>query len=76
MNDGNKKIAIAAAANLQFVIPELTEAFTNETGIGCTVSISSSGKLTAQITEGAPFDLFFICRYVLPKLLISARIWF
>jgi len=59
--EGNKQaasIAIAVAANMQFAMEELTKAFTEETGISCQTSVSSSGKLTAQIQQGAPFDLF------------------
>lgn len=62
-SDGNDQsavnsIAIAVAANMQFAMKELTAAFTEETGIPCQTSISSSGKLTAQIIQGAPFDVF------------------
>lgn len=49
---------IATAANVQFAMAELTEYFTRETGIQTEVILSSSGKLTAQILQGAPYDLF------------------
>ena len=59
----NTKLLIATAANMQFVMKELTYSFTQETGIECEAIISSSGKLTAQIKEGAPYDVFCICQY-------------
>ena len=53
-----KKINVAAAANVQFVLNELVKDFDNSTGIKTNVILSSSGKLTAQIKEGAPYDVF------------------
>ena len=52
------KITIATAANMQFAMAELTKEFTKQTAIECEMVISSSGKLTAQIKEGAPYDIF------------------
>ena len=57
-SNSETKLTIAVAANLQFVINELTTEFTQSTNIPTQTIISSSGKLTAQIQEGAPYDLF------------------
>ncbi|MBS9461668.1 molybdate ABC transporter substrate-binding protein [Flagellimonas sp. 389] len=51
-------MTIATAANMRYAIEDLVKAFTKETGIQCDLVISSSGTLTAQIKEGAPYDVF------------------
>ena len=54
----DEKVTIAAAANTQYVLRELADKYTQNTGVKCDLVISSSGKLTAQILEGAPYDVF------------------
>jgi len=51
-------ITVAAAANVQFTLDDLKAEFTKETGVGVKTVIGSSGKLTAQAENGAPFDVF------------------
>jgi len=53
-----RPLLIATAASAQYAVEALTEAFTKETGLACRRVIASSGKLTAQIREGAPYDVF------------------
>lgn len=67
-------LSIAVAANLQFAIKDLVETFEKETGIACEVSISSSGKLTAQIKEGAPFDVFLSADMLYPEELFRSNL--
>ncbi|WAC10292.1 molybdate ABC transporter substrate-binding protein [Dyadobacter pollutisoli] len=52
------KIVVATAANVQYVMKEIQKEFARETGEEIQIVVGSSGKLTAQIREGAPFDVF------------------
>ncbi len=51
-------ITVAAAANLQYTLDDLKAQFIRETGVGVKTVIGSSGKLTSQAENGAPFDVF------------------
>lgn len=62
-----KNITVATAANMQFAMEALVAQFTARTGISCEVIIGSSGKLTAQIKEGAPYDLFVAANLLYPE---------
>ncbi|MPR35020.1 molybdate ABC transporter substrate-binding protein [Salmonirosea aquatica] len=54
----NDKVVVATAANVQFVMQELQKTFERESGTKLDIVVSSSGKLTTQIQQGAPFDVF------------------
>jgi molybdate transport system substrate-binding protein len=65
-------IAVAAAADLQAVMPELVSRFERERGIHARVSYGSSGNFFAQIQNGAPFDVFFSADVDYPKRLVAS----
>ena len=49
---------VAAAADLQFALPQIVAAFEKKTGETVRISFGSSGNLSRQIRQGAPFGLF------------------
>jgi len=54
----SEKIVVATAANVQYVMKEIKAEFEKESGKEIDIIVGSSGKLTTQIREGAPFDVF------------------
>ena len=62
-------LTIAAASDLQTVLPEIVAGFERETGVKATVTFGSSGNFFAQIQNGAPFDLFFSADIDYPRRL-------
>ena len=52
-------IRIAVAANFKPTLQKITEPFLANSGIVVTYSSASSGALTTQIINGAPYDIFF-----------------
>jgi molybdate transport system substrate-binding protein len=53
------EVTAAVAANFTKTIEEIGQAFTAETGHTIRFAFGPTGKLFAQIKNGAPFDLFF-----------------
>lgn len=49
---------VAAASDLKFALDEVAAAFTQDTGARLNLVFGSSGTLTRQIVDGAPFELF------------------
>ncbi|WP_421946444.1 molybdate ABC transporter substrate-binding protein [Phaeodactylibacter xiamenensis] len=64
-------LTVATAANVQFAMEELIHEFQEQTGIGVSSVISSSGKLTAQIMEGAPYDILVSANMKYPQYLLE-----
>ena len=70
---GDKKVTVAVAANMQYAMSALKAKFEKETGIKVEVILGSSGKLTQQIQEGAPFDIFISADTKYPQTLWQGK---
>ena len=62
-------LRVAVAANTQFVMKALQADFKRKTGIETQMITGSSGKLAAQIKNGAPYDIFLSADMEFPKTL-------
>ena len=67
-------LRIAAAADLQPVLPALLDQFQQQTGIHAEATYQASAALTAQILNGAPFDIFLSADLGYPKRLIDSGV--
>lgn len=65
-------VTVAVASNFSRPAAELSAKFQDETGIAVRVSSGSTGKLFAQILNGAPYDIFLAADAERPSLLVEA----
>lgn len=65
-------LTVAAASDLQALLPDIARRFEQQTKIKVTTTFGSSGNFFAQIQNGAPFDLFFSADIDYPRRLEDA----
>ncbi|MBS1503616.1 MAG: molybdate ABC transporter substrate-binding protein [Bacteroidetes bacterium] len=64
-----QSLKVAVAANLQGVIKVLAKDFKSRTGVEIEPIIGSSGNLSTQIKNGAPYDVFLSADMAFPESL-------
>jgi len=67
-----RDVAVAAASDLQSVLPAVASRFERDAGARVNVSYGSSGAFFAQIQNGAPFDVFLSADVEYPRRLAAA----
>jgi len=65
-------LRIAAASDLQFVLPDLAAQYEKQSDVKLAATYGSSGNFVAQIQNGAPFDLFLSADDAYPRTLVKA----
>ena len=73
----SQTLRIAAAANLSDVLPEIIAGYKMDKNLPAQeieVSYASSGKLYAQITSGAPYDIFLSANQEFPAKLAKEKL--
>ena len=63
---------LATAANMKFAMEEIVAEFEKENEIEVSIITGSSGKLSAQIMEGAPYDIFVSADSFYPNEIVKA----
>lgn len=67
-------LTVAVSANVKYAFEELAKAFRDETGIEAQGVIGSSGKLAAQIANGAPYDVMLSADMEYPQVLYNDKL--
>jgi molybdate transport system substrate-binding protein len=67
-----QEFTVAAAADLQSAMQDITAKFQQKTGKNVKVIYGSSGNFAQQLQNGAPFDMFFSANLDYPKQLEAA----
>jgi len=67
-----QSLTVAAASDLQTVLPALVATFEKETGRKVSLTFGSSGNFSTQIENGAPFDVFLSADIDYPRRLERA----
>src|SRR5690349_24756692 len=68
------ELTVAAAADLNAPLNEIAENFHQQTGNTVRLSFGSSGNLTTQIENGAPYDLFLSADVGYPERLLKENL--
>ena len=69
------RLTVAAAANLESVLPPLAREFENQTGAAVVLTFGATANLSQQIDNGAPYDVFLSADTVhVDKLIASGRL--
>jgi molybdate transport system substrate-binding protein len=64
-------LTIAAASDLQAVLPAIAHDFEKQTGVTTRLTFGSSGNFFSQIRNGAPFDVFLSADLEYPQQLVN-----
>ena len=65
---------VAAAADLQPVMPAIAAEYEHQTGVKLQVSFGSSSTLATQILNGAPTDVFLGADFSFPEKVVAANL--
>ena len=66
------ELSVAAAADLSSALNQLAASYEQKAGVHLKLSFGSSGMLTQELQNGAPFDLFLSADMDYPRTLVSA----
>ena len=72
VNANAEPVTIAVASNFSRAIQDIVASFEAESGQIVQIATASTGKLYAQISNGAPFDVFLSADVERPRLLEAA----
>ena len=69
-----KEITLAAASNIKGALTEIIALYAQNSNTKINVVYGASGKLTAQIVESAPFDIFIAADTHFPTILFNQKL--